>query len=168
VHTRAHEARRRDDADVASRNVQRPSLDLSSRSRLADWPCRRTPSSPGRRTRRSAAASPGPARPCRIGGDDVIDHPLDRAEVGDLLHAAGLDQHAGSPPPARRSRTDLGDFRRSCPRRSDRRLPQAGRPRPATPRCPALLLSRPNNSLITQLARACRRGPVGEPGQHVS
>ena len=36
----------------------------ASRSPLADWPCRRMTSSPGRRTSRSAAASPGPARPC--------------------------------------------------------------------------------------------------------
>ena len=29
-----------------------------------------------------------------IGGDDVVDHLLDRAEVGDLLHAARLDERA--------------------------------------------------------------------------
>ena len=30
-----------------------------------------------------------------IGGDDLVDHLLDRADVGDLLHAARFDQRAG-------------------------------------------------------------------------
>jgi hypothetical protein len=37
----------------------------ADRSPTADWPCRRTTSSPDRRTSRSTPASPWPAPPCR-------------------------------------------------------------------------------------------------------
>ncbi len=54
--------------------------------------------------------------------DDVVDHLLDRREIGDLLHAAAFDQRAGIAAfPAGRSRTDpWRSCRRSCPRRSGR------------------------------------------------
>jgi len=46
-------------------NVKSPASSSAARSRPADWPCRRTPSSPGRRTSRSVSGWFAPARPSR-------------------------------------------------------------------------------------------------------
>ena len=45
--------------------VRDPVFSSEGRSRLADWPCRPTLSSPDRRTTSSPSGSPWPVRPCR-------------------------------------------------------------------------------------------------------
>src|SRR5260370_1134906 len=89
-----------------------------------------------------------------IGGDDVVDHLLDRTEVGDLFHAARFDQRAGVAALlqtiSNRSFAILPEIVPS-PIRSTMVpswLADTGEPDMSRPS----LLSRPNNSLITQLA----------------
>ena len=96
-----------------------------------------------------------------IGGDDLVHHLLDRADVGDLLHAALLDDGARvaafAPDDLEQVLGDLAGDRAVRDQVEDR-AELVGADRGLAMSLPSLL-SRPNSSLITQLAAALASRP---------